>query len=71
MSISGYGHPHTVADVPHYVRAKTPEALKQAMLANNLRLKAHVGYFDIQFVNGYWYGWYFYDFTKSTRPGGK
>lgn len=64
MAVTGFGRPPSLVDVPHYVRAKTPDALIKAMLANNVKLKAYVGYFDIQFVNGYWYAWFTIDIEK-------
>lgn len=65
MAVTGYGHGVSLLHVPHYVRAKTPDALTKAMLANNMKLKAHVGYFDIQYANGYWYAWFIIDIEKT------
>jgi hypothetical protein len=65
MAVSGFVRPPSLVDVPHFIKARTPEALKRAMLDNNVRLKAFVGYFSIQFVNGYWYAWYTIDIEKG------
>lgn len=67
--MTGFVRPPSLVDVPHYVKARTPDALIKAMLQNNMRLKAYVNYFDIQFVNGSWYAWYLIDYTKVL--GGK
>lgn len=67
MAVTGFGRPPSLVDVPHYVRAKTPDALIKAMLLNNTKLKAYVGYFDIQFVNGYWYAWFTIDIEKMLE----
>lgn len=56
--------------VPHHLRASSPQALTEAMLENNLRLKAQVRYQDIQYVPpvyeddklkeaAYWICWYY------------
>lgn len=65
MAVSGFARPPSLVDVPHYVKAKSPDGLIRAMLANNVKLKAYVGYFDIQFVNGYWYAWFTIDVEKG------
>jgi hypothetical protein len=67
MAVSGFARPPSLVDVPHYVRAKSPEGLIRAMLANNVKLKAYVGYFDIQFVNGFWYAWFTVDIEKGVK----
>ena len=36
------------------------------MLKNNARLYATVQYFDIQFVSGKWYAWYYEPITMEA-----
>lgn len=68
MAVTGFARPPSLVDVPHYVKAKTADGLIKAMLANNVKLKSFVGYFDIQFVNGYWYAWFTVDLEKMMGP---
>lgn len=65
MAVTGFARPPSLVDVPHYIKARTPDALIRAMLANNVRLKSYVSYFDIQFVNGQWYAWYTIDIERA------
>lgn len=53
--------------VPTYLKASSPDLLKDAMLENNLILKKEIKYQDIQFVNGSWFAWYYLeiDIVKS------
>lgn len=53
--------------IPHYVKARTPEGLKRAMLQNNLKFKAYCNYSNIQFVDGNWYAWFTVDLNLSER----
>lgn len=59
--------------VPNFVKATTPELLRESMLMNNLRLKSEVKYFDIQFANGSWFAWYYdkIDLYAKIKPKGK
>lgn len=45
--------------VPTYLKASSPDLLIDAMLENNLILKKEIRYQDIQFVNGFWFAWYY------------
>lgn len=45
--------------VPHFIKAKTADLLRQSMLENNLLEKSEIKYFDIQFADGYWYAWFY------------
>ena len=47
--------------VPHYVKARTADQLVRVCFENNARMKAFVNYHSIQFVNGYWYAWFYMD----------
>lgn len=45
--------------IPNFVKAKSPEGLRRVMLMNNIRNAMQFVYHDIQFVNGYWFAWYY------------
>lgn len=54
--------------IPNFLRAQSLTGLRSLMSKNNLRLKAHVQYFNIQFVKGgvddpqnrgYWIAFYY------------
>lgn len=51
--------------VPNFLRAKTPEDLRKAMLMNNARMGAWVEYFDIQKQDGQWIAWFYEDLTSA------
>lgn len=46
--------------------------LRRAMLRNNVRLRAFIKYFDVQYVNGQWYAWFFapVDLMQEQGLGG-
>jgi len=46
-------------NIPHYIKAASPEGLRLAMLQNNLRLKAECKYFDISFDGSNWVAWFY------------
>lgn len=67
MAGGGYFvRPPSLADVPNFVSAESPQGLRRAMFKNNLKLKAFVNYFAIQHAEGRWFAWYFID---ATTPG--
>jgi hypothetical protein len=45
--------------IPSFVKARTPEGLRRVMLINNIKNAMQFVYHDIQFVNGFWYAWYY------------
>jgi hypothetical protein len=47
--------------VPHFVRARTAQALIEAMFENNLRERSEIKYSDIAFSSQdqYWYAWFY------------
>lgn len=47
--------------IPSYISARSPLALRRLMLANNVKLGGEVKYFDIQFVDGRWWAWFYID----------
>lgn len=48
-----------VFNIPHFLKAGSPEGLRLKMLQNNLILKAECQYFDISFDGKAWHVWYF------------
>lgn len=52
-------------EIPNFLRAKTPEGLKKEMLKVNAILGFHNKFFDIQFVNGEWFCWFY---KEDNRP---
>lgn len=54
--------------VPHFVRARTAQALIEAMFDNNLRERAEVKYSDIALSSdGYWYAWFYKEIDGYKR----
>lgn len=45
--------------IPNYISAGSPQGLRRLMLQNNLKYGKQYNYFDIQFVNGKWFVWFF------------
>jgi hypothetical protein len=72
MSMLYSGEGPTALLLPHFVKSKTARGLQRACLDNNLRLKAYVNYFDIQYVEAEktWYAWYYLaiDIRRSDGP---
>jgi hypothetical protein len=48
-------------EIPSFIFASTPLGLKKKMLKNNLKYGYFLQYFDISFVNGRWYAWFYVD----------
>lgn len=46
-------------NIPMYIKASSPDLLRERMLQNSLLLKADIKYFDIQFTNGEWFVWFY------------
>jgi hypothetical protein len=67
------GNETNLAVVPNFIKASTPDLLRELMLINNLKMKSEIKYFDIQFVNGTWIAWYYesIDIYKKIKPKGK
>lgn len=56
----------TVNQIPNFVKAKTPRGLRLLMLKNNAKLSATVQYFDIAFVKGHWFAWFYEPLTTES-----
>lgn len=52
--------------VPNFVKAGSPDGLRRQMYAVQLKDSMQYKFFDIQFVNGSWVAWYFYE--PKTEP---
>jgi len=59
--------PGDMFNIPNFLKAKTAIALQQAMLSNNLEQGKEYHYFDIQYVNGNWYAWYFESVEQNVK----
>lgn len=54
--------------VPHFVRAKSAQALIEAMFENNLIMRSEVKYSDIAFSSdGFWYAWFYKEIDGFKR----
>lgn len=49
----------TSLNVPHFLSAGSPAGLRRQMLKNNALNGTAYSYFDIQFVGGKWYAWFY------------
>lgn len=57
-------------EIPQYIKAGSPEGLRQLMFRNNAKLGGFVNYFDITFVQEpgkkpYWIAWFFLDVENN------
>lgn len=52
--------------IPNFVRAKLTSGLRMEMLRNNVKHARQFIYHNIQFVDGYWYAW-FYESTNAAE----
>lgn len=51
--------------IPQFVKARSPQGLRRQMLMANARRGAFHKFNDIQFVDGYWYAWYYAEVTNQ------
>jgi len=54
--------------IPNFVAARSPQGLRIAMLRNNAKFGTMFHYFDIQFVQGKWFAWFFHRIDAATDP---
>lgn len=47
--------------IPFYIKSRSPNGLRRLMLQTNNNAGLTFHYFDIQFVNGYWFAWFYKD----------
>lgn len=56
-----------ITRIPNYLSARSPQALRRLMLAMNMKMGGEVKYFDIQFVQGKWFAWFFLDIEDDLK----
>lgn len=49
----------TNLEAPMFLKAASPLGLRRLMIMNNLKTGNRYKYQDIQYVNGYWFCWYY------------
>jgi hypothetical protein len=50
--------------IPFFIRARSPMGLRRSMIMNNAKHGLTFHYFDIQFVQGSWYAWFYKSLDK-------
>lgn len=63
----GTGRPDST--IPNYLKARSLVGLRRLMLRNNARHGCYFPYFDIQFVQGYWYAFFFQSIENALEKG--
>jgi hypothetical protein len=56
-----------IDNIPHFLRAKTPEALRKAMLRNNVKWGLIFDYYQIVFDGKNWFAWYQMNAVESMQ----
>jgi len=51
-------------ELASYIKAQSPMGLRSLMLRNNAKYGFTFRYFDIQFVKGFWYAWFYVPSVK-------
>lgn len=59
----------SVSNIPNFLVARTPKGLRRLMLETNIKFGKQFNFFDIQFVGGKWYAWYYLDITSAEQRG--
>lgn len=59
-------NPGSIFNIPHYLKAASPEGLRLKMLENNIRLKAECQYFDISYDGKVWVVWFYFTAAEAT-----
>ena len=57
---------HKSGVIPNYIKAKSEKRLRLLMLASNLKDGITYKYFDIQYVKGSWYAWYYAEINQHN-----
>lgn len=47
--------------IPNFVKASSPQGLRRSMYSVQIKNSMQYKFFDISFVNGVWYAWYFHE----------
>jgi hypothetical protein len=53
-------------DLPMFIKSQSPRGLRLLMMRTNAKYKMTFNYFDIQFVNGYWFAWFYLPAIKEV-----
>lgn len=53
--------------VPNYVKATSPQGLRRLMYEAQVKDSVQYSFFDISFVDGYWYAWFYYEPKTDTQ----
>ncbi len=47
------------SEIPFFIKARTPKELQTLMIKTNIKNHTTIQYFDIQYVEGSWYAWFY------------
>ena len=47
-----------ILSIPNYLKASSPTGLRRLMYKLQVNDMHEYRFFDVQFVNGYWFAWY-------------
>lgn len=47
-----------ITNIPHFLKARSPEGLRRSMLKNNIKHGLIFDYYQINHVDGFWYAWF-------------
>jgi len=57
-----------ISMVPNFLKAPSPELLREEMFFNNVRMKSEVKYFDIQQdKSGFWFAWFYEEIDPFSK----
>jgi len=58
--------PGNMFNIPNFLQEKTALKLQEKMLKLNVSKGKEYKYFDIQYVNGSWYAWFYEDLEQAV-----
>lgn len=58
--------PGNMFNIPNFLKEKTALKLQEKMLKMNVSKGKEYKYFNIQYVNGAWYAWFYEDVEQSV-----
>ena len=56
-----------ISNIPHYLKARSPEGLRRAMLKNNVKWGMIFNYYQIIFDGKDWWAWFQLDAVESLQ----